>query len=266
MLVAKLGDDRVEAERGLEHRRNYLCPRCNNPVVLHARIGGWVIPHFKHKPDSSCSYGSGETLEHRAVKAMLRDHFRAKGYHVDVEHQIDTRRADVFVPDLRAAFEVEFSPKETAEFVSKCRDYQRTHTKSVWILRQKRVSVAGVQVGKMILISMSRVLNLIYSKRRPHGAQPAFFAYDKNGVVVFRGTASPHMLYREYDEYSGAGGHEYSSRSRMWLTVKDVIRLEPPPRLSHDEPKPLPVPPKCIEVSAVPSLAQTQASSVPLEI
>jgi len=196
--------------------------------VLHARIGGWVIPHFKHKPDSSCSYGKGETPEHRAVKALLRDHYRAKGYHVEVEHDIDARRADVFVPDLRVAFEVEFSPKETAEFVSKCRDYQRTGTKSVWILRQKQVSVADVQIGKMILISVSRVLDFIYSKHRPRGARPAFFAYDKNGVVVFRGTASSHMLYKEYDEYSGAGGYEYASRSRMWLTVTEVIRAETP--------------------------------------
>lgn len=229
MMVAQLGEERVEAARGLAHRGDYRCPRCQNPVVLHARIGGWVIPHFKHKPDSLCSYGKGETPEHRAVKALLRDHYRAKGYHVEVEHDIETRRADVFVPDLRVAFEVEFSPKEVREFVAKCRDYQHAETKSVWILRQKRVDAATVKVGTTILISISRVLDFIYSKHRPRGARAAFFAYDKGDVVVFRGKASSHMLYKEYDEYSGAGGYEYPSRSRMWLTVTEVIRMEAPP-------------------------------------
>jgi competence protein CoiA len=89
MLVAMLGDDRVEAARGLAHSPDYRCPRCRSPVVLHARIGGWVVPHFKHKPDSSCTYGKGETPEHRAVKALLRDHYRAKGYQVEVERDLD---------------------------------------------------------------------------------------------------------------------------------------------------------------------------------
>jgi hypothetical protein len=230
MMVAQLDDERVEAARGLPHRPDYRCPKCHKPVVLHARIGGWVIPHFKHKANITCSNGKGETPEHRAVKALLRDHYRAKGYHVEVEHDIDSRRADVFVPELQVAFEVEFSPKEEAEFASKCWDYQKAKTKSVWVLRQKRVSFAAVEVGKTVLISRSRVLDFIYSKERPLGARPAFFAYDKDGVVVFRGTASSLMLYKEYDEYSGAGGYEYPSGSRMWLTVTEVIRIDAPPR------------------------------------
>lgn len=229
MMVAQLGEERVEAARGLPHRADYRCPRCHNPVVLHARIGGWVIPHFKHKPDSLCSYGKGETPEHRAVKALLRDHYRAKGYDVEVEHDIEARRADVFVPGLHVAFEVEFSPKEVREFAAKCRDYQRAGTKSVWILRQKRVEAATVKVGKTVMISISRVLDFIYSKHRPRGARAAFFAYDRGDVVVFRGEASSYMLYKEYDEYSGAGGYEYPSRSRMWLTVTEVIRMTVPP-------------------------------------
>lgn len=234
MLVALFGGDRIEAARGLERRPDYRCPSCGNSVVLHARIGGWVIPHFKHKPDSMCSYGKGETPEHRAVKALLRDHYRGKGYDVRVEYDLPPRRADVFVPRLRTAFEVEFSPKEGREFVAKCRDYQRAEIRSVWILRQRRVKNASVQVGKTILISVSPVLDVIYSKHRPRGARAAFFACDDKEAVVFRGEASSYMLYKEYDEYSGAGGHEYPSRSKMWLTIKDVIRCDQPPRFPHE--------------------------------
>ena len=228
VLVAMVEATRIEAARGLQRRQDYRCPSCGNPVVLHARVGGWVIPHFKHKADSACSYGKGETAEHRAVKALLRDHYRAKGYHVEVEHDIADRRADVFVPDLKVAFEVEFSPKEVREFVAKCRDYQNSDVKSVWVIKQKDSRFVSVQEGDRILISVSRVLDFIYSKHRPRGARPAFFAYSKDAVVVFRGIPSSQMLYKEYDEYSGAGGYEYPSKSKMWLKITDVIRLESP--------------------------------------
>ncbi len=35
------------------------------------------------------------------------------------------------------------------------------------------------------------------------------------------------MLYRAHNEYTGVGGHEYASRSRMWLEVTEVIRAKP---------------------------------------
>ncbi len=237
MMVAKLGEHRIEAYRGLAHRADYLCPACGKPVVLHARINGRVIPHFKHRPDSSCTYGKGETREHRVVKALLRDHYRSKGYDVEVEKKIDNRRANVFVSNLKVAFEVEFSPKEAKEFIEKCADYRRGGIKSGWVLKQKNVGVNLVQVGKTILISMSRVLEVIYSKHRPRGARPVFFAYDKDHVVVFRGVASSYMLYKEYDEYSGAGGHDYPSKSKMWLTIQDVIRFDVPPHFPLDDAK-----------------------------
>jgi hypothetical protein len=221
----------------LEHRADYLCPACGKPVVLHARISGWVIPHFKHRSDSSCTYGKGETREHRAVKALLRDHYRSKGYDVAVEKKIGNRRADVFVEDLKVAFEVEFSPKETREFIDKCSDYLREEIRSLWILKQKNVDTNSVQVGKTILISMSRVLDFICFGRSPRGARPAFFAYDKDRVVVFRGVETSYMLYKEYDEYSGAGGYEYPSKSKMWLTIKDVIHFEVPPYFPPDDAK-----------------------------
>ena len=237
MLVALLGDDRIEAARGLRRQSEFRCPGCGNPVVMHARIGGWVIPHFKHKADSTCRYGKGETPEHRAVKALLRDYYRSKGFDVQVEYDLPPRRADVFIPKFCAAFEVEFSPKESREFIAKCKDYQRGKIKSVWILRQKRVEVASVQVGKTILISVSPVLEVMCSKHRPLGAKAAFFAYNDKEAVVFRGDASSHMLYKKYGDYSGAGGHEYPSRSKMWLTIKEVIRLDQPPRFPADQGK-----------------------------
>jgi hypothetical protein len=36
------------------------------------------------------------------------------------------------------------------------------------------------------------------------------------------------MLYKEYDEYSGAGGYDYPSKSKMWLKITEVIQMEAP--------------------------------------
>jgi competence CoiA-like predicted nuclease len=150
-------------------------------VVLHARTGGWVIPHFKHTPDGSCEYGKGETPEHRAVKALLRDHYRVRGYDVKVEYGLANRRADIFVSELRVAFEVEFSQRETAPFVAKCRDYLRLGVRSLWILRQRRISAQSVQAGKTVVVSTPPVLRFMHTKHCPRGASYAFLYMIKVG-------------------------------------------------------------------------------------
>jgi hypothetical protein len=86
-----------------------------------------------------------------------------------------------------------------------------------------------IEVGKTVLISMSRVLESIYSNHRPQGAREAFFAYKKEeGAVVFRGSASSYMLYKDYDDYSGSGGYEYPSKRKMWLQITEVIKIDDP--------------------------------------
>lgn len=227
-MVARFGETRIEAYRGLTHGLDYRCPGCSKPVVLHARVGGWVVPHFKHKADIGCANGRGESPAHRAVKALLRDHFRGKGHSVEVEHWLDGRRADIYLPDLRSACEVEFSNKETREFVAKCRDYIKCDVKSLWILHHRQVQPRKVRVGATTIISVSPVLRLIESKHRPKGARAAFFAYDGREAVVFRGTLGSYMLYKEYDDYTGNGGYPYASRRWMELTINDVIRREVP--------------------------------------
>jgi hypothetical protein len=227
MMVATLGSELIEAARGLARDPAYCCPKCRKPVVLHARAGGRVIPHFKHKADSQCPHGRGETKEHRVVKGLLRDHYRSKGYEVKIEHLIGTRRADVFVSEL-GAFEVEFSPKEAHEFIAKCRDYERSAIRSLWIIQQRNVSTVNLAIDKTVVVSVSRVLDVLLSKKKPRGAKPAFFSCDENGVAIFRGKLSPIMLYKE--EFDGNGGYEYPSRRYMELHITEIIRLERLPR------------------------------------
>lgn len=228
MMVARLGDARVEACRGLAHREDYRCPGCGLPVVLHARVGGWVIPHFKHKAKSECPNGTGETAAHRAVKALLRDHFRDKGLRVEVEKRTAGRRADVYLPDSKTAYEAEFSNKETHEFIGKCHDYARHGVKSLWIFHQRQIKTESISEDAKILVTTSPILRLIDSRHCPKDARAAFFAYDDNEAVIFRGALETCILYTSENEYTGEGGSPYASRRWKRLLITDVIREEPP--------------------------------------
>jgi hypothetical protein len=187
---------------------------------LHARIGGWVIPHFKHKAQSPCPYGRGETETHRSIKNLLRDHYNAKGYEAELECPISNRRADVFVKGINVAFEVEFSSKEAGDFLRKCRDYERAQIRSLWILRQ-RANYANIETGKKVMITTSPVLDAYFSTKLK-GPRIAFFSYTRGVPVVIRGALSAHMLYKE--EFGDYGGYKYPSRRHMILCVEEIIR------------------------------------------
>jgi hypothetical protein len=230
MMVASFDRKRVEAHRRLEHRPDYVCPECEKRVVLHARINGRVIPHFKHKAKGECANGKGESPAHIAVKALLRDHYNARGHLVQLElrfPEIGNRRADVYVADMPAAFEVEFSQKEAVEFLAKCNDYRRGGLRSIWIFRQKNVRPSDIYPGSKVVISTSPVLDVIRSRRRPQGATAAFFVYGDNETVVFRGEIIPIPRYVPYDAFSGGGGFETSYQRVAWLLVSEVIRSYP---------------------------------------
>ena len=227
MMIATLDDARVEAQRGMAHRMEYRCPACAQPVVLHARVGGWVIPHFKHKTQSPCPYGRGESDGHRAIKHLLCDHYRHKGYEAELEFTVAKRRADVFVKGINVAFEVEFSSKEAGEFLSKCRDYERARVRSLWILKQ-RTNYVNVEPGQKVMVATSPVLGAYFSTKLK-GPHVAFFSHVHGRPVVIRGRLSSHMLYKEdFGDYQGG---PYPSRRYMILSVEEIIRqIDGPPR------------------------------------
>jgi len=220
MMMAMLDGARVEAARGLEHHKDYQCPVCTKSVILHARIGGWVIPHFKHKAHSNCSHGRGETEAHRSIKRLLRDHYSAKGYDVELEFTTANRRADVFLKEIKAAFEVEFSPKETGDFLRKCRDYEKAGIRSLWILKQQ-VNYVNIEPGDKVRITTSPVLRA-WLCNNVKGARIAFFSHMQRTPVVVRGALLPCMLYMEaFGDYQGG---EYPSRRYMVLYVEKIIK------------------------------------------
>lgn len=71
MLIGLNKDnDRVIAVKG--YSEEVYCPECGELLVN--RVNGEVnIPHFAHKPDSSCNYGKGESLPHMQCKVLLKE-------------------------------------------------------------------------------------------------------------------------------------------------------------------------------------------------
>lgn len=110
MIVAKLGNDLVEAERHLG-REAYTCPLCGHGVVL--KPGRVKIPHFAHAPGADCPAAAHEGLAHLATKKVLAKQFRILGYDVRLEEQHGDRRIDVAVTlptGHRVAVELQDSP------------------------------------------------------------------------------------------------------------------------------------------------------------
>lgn len=96
MIVAKVGDSSIEAERDLDKSESYSCPACLHPVVL--KPGRVKIPHFAHKPGAECPAAAHEGADHLAAKKVLAHQFRQLGYIVRLEEIFGTeRRVDVAV-------------------------------------------------------------------------------------------------------------------------------------------------------------------------
>ena len=49
----------------------FFCPECGEQVVL--KKGSFMAHHFAHRPSSECTYGVGESEEHRQAKYQIYD-------------------------------------------------------------------------------------------------------------------------------------------------------------------------------------------------
>ncbi len=137
MLVAQLNGQRIEADDA-ERGPAYRCPNCRDAVVL--KKGRIVAHHFAHKPPHDCTWGKGETDEHRQAKKLFRDEFVRRGLRAEVEYEVsslpDDRRADVVVwsPQGQAyALELQHSPVDYDNLEHRTRSYMHAGLRAIWI-------------------------------------------------------------------------------------------------------------------------------------
>ncbi len=57
----------------------FFCPECQEQVIV--KKGSYKIHHFAHQPSSDCTYGTGESEEHRQAKYHI---YEALRHHPDV--------------------------------------------------------------------------------------------------------------------------------------------------------------------------------------
>src|SRR5260370_25796231 len=58
----------------IREQGTFFCPECTKPVVV--KKGSFNIHHFAHQPFSACSYGTGESKEHRQAKYQIYEALR----------------------------------------------------------------------------------------------------------------------------------------------------------------------------------------------
>jgi hypothetical protein len=120
-----------DAARG----ETYTCPACHEELIF--KCGRRVVPHFAHRPDSSCVLSDGESVRHMEMKLLCRRLFAADGVELEVP-LIPDRRADVVVAG-RTVVECQASPMSEAEWSGRTEDYNRLGYPVLWIWDVARV-------------------------------------------------------------------------------------------------------------------------------
>ena len=110
---------------------------------------------FRHKKETNCNVGKGETLEHMLLKACILRGCRYAHYEVEAEKEGDGWRADVFATNgkSKVAFEVQWSPQTYEETVERQKKYEDSHVRGVWLFRKmpdQTVSSTDVKLKRYI--------------------------------------------------------------------------------------------------------------------
>lgn len=102
----------------------FFCPECDEEVIL--KKGSIVLPHFAHYPEASCSYGTGESEQHRRAKYEIYEALRSHPSvsHLEVERYLKEVRPDVsflWQRKLRVAVEMQISAISPDEIAHRTR-------------------------------------------------------------------------------------------------------------------------------------------------
>lgn len=135
MLSAiKESDETVMAWEITREDGPFFCPECEEEVIL--KKGFIILPHFAHYPEASCSYGTGESEQHRRAKYEIYEALKA---HPDVNYLRVERYLKEVRPDVsflwqgkwRVAIEMQISAISPEEIAHRTRWYA---AKNIWVL------------------------------------------------------------------------------------------------------------------------------------
>ncbi|WP_226576970.1 competence protein CoiA [Halobacillus litoralis] len=168
-----------KSELELAKQTPFWCPVCEETVSV--RIGSKVIPHFAHRPDSTCASNKGsESMEHEKGKWTLYHWLRNQGYHAQLEHYIKSlkQKPDLWVKtsSKRIAIEYQCSTITVKEVQRRTAKYLSTGIFPFWLLGNKHFQKQGFQQLNLNAF----VRTFLY--HWPHGYQLFFFDSNQNRV------------------------------------------------------------------------------------
>jgi len=129
-------EDDVVAWEVTRDQAPFFCPECGESVVV--KKGQFKIHHFAHLPDSACTYGVGESEEHRQAKYQiyeaLSQHASVKS--LKVERNLRDVRPDVsfcWQGEHEVAVELQISAISPGEVARRTRSYTAKNMSMLWI-------------------------------------------------------------------------------------------------------------------------------------
>ena len=100
-----------------------------------------VVPHFAHRPDSSCSFSTGESMRHLEMKSQIGKLFEKTPLFPSVSYEVPfglARRADVVLPD-NIVVECQVSPISIEEIIARTLGYNEHDHAVLWVFDQERI-------------------------------------------------------------------------------------------------------------------------------
>lgn len=189
----------------------FVCPRCHKELVL--RKGRIKVHHFAHKPPVICSFGQGETEQHRRAKISIYDALLSKPNITDLELEKDfgTSVADIYarISGAQVAVEIQRSALTVNDIISRTQNYHRLGIAVLWV---------GLPNPKLITKQ--------YSPRAwekwCHAAYYGRVYYWDSSEVLRVVHFDPYLIsvpssswYKDGEEHSAGG---YDRTSRRWRT------------------------------------------------
>lgn len=125
----------------LENKNNepFSCPECEQFVVL--KKGSVKIHHFAHKPPILCSYGKGESEEHRQCKVEMFERLDKEPSvsGCEMEKNLGTIRPDIFffLRKTPVAIEVQLSTLSLEQIIYRTIEYLQKGIHVLWLPKFK---------------------------------------------------------------------------------------------------------------------------------
>lgn len=171
MLIAASNGKMVLANNVLSHSQEYVCPGCNQEVIL--RHGKQNIPHFAHKKHMLCGFSEGETFEHLQGKEQIYRWAQQKGWQPRLEVYLPqiTQRPDVLltIKGKQVAIEFQCSPLSLERLLARNQGYCQLGIKVWWLLGSPyRRRLGNKKVAQFTQLFNGRLALLFWdvSKRR----------------------------------------------------------------------------------------------------